>query len=96
MDENKIENYLCRKVKENGGIAEKLIYASKRGSADRWCFFPNGRLYMVEVKQPLGRLSQAQKIEQARMELLGFDYRVVWSKDEVDAFIKEVVSCEKS
>lgn len=96
MGEKKIENYLCRKVKEHGGIAEKLVYVAKCGSADRWCFFPNGRLYMVEVKQATGRLSQAQKIEQARMTMLGFDYRVVWSEDDVDEFIAEVVSCEKN
>lgn len=90
MKEKDIEQYLCSRIRELGGIAEKLIYATKAGSADRWCFLPNGRLYMVEVKKKGGRVSPAQKVEQKRMTLLGFDYRVVWSFEDVDLFIKEI------
>jgi len=85
-----LEAHLVKKVRAIGGIAEKAVYLTKAGAADRWCFLPGGRLYLVEVKTEHGRLSAQQKIERDRMLALGFDFNVVWSEAEIDALIERM------
>ena len=73
-----------------GGLCEKMYYANKGGAADRWVFMPCGKLYQVELKTAKGTVRACQVIEKERMTRLGFDYRVLRSIEEVDAFITYV------
>lgn len=79
-----IEKYLCKKVKERGGRAEKLVFFSKAGAPDRYCFFKGGHLFPVECKAENGKLHPLQKLELERLERDGFTCFVVYSKEDVD------------
>ena len=87
--ERDIEAYLVRKVKERGGVAYKFTSPAHRGVADRVVCLP-GQTWFVEVKAPGGRLTALQTLFGREMERLGQNYTVLWSKEDVDAFIKAV------
>jgi len=82
-----IEKYLCDQVKKHGGLAEKLVYQNARGAPDRWCFFPNGNLFLVECKVADGKATELQLRCLAKFEKLGFKGFVVYSKEDVDMAI---------
>ncbi len=60
-----------------------------RGVSDLVVVLPAGRVVFAELKSPngKGRQSPAQKSFQARVELLGHEYRLWQSWDDVQAFI---------
>jgi hypothetical protein len=90
MLEKDIEAHLVRKVRELGGRAYKFVSPAHRGVADRIVVLPGGRVWFVEVKQMGGRLSALQVEFQREVERLGCSYKIVWSKEDVDAFIATV------
>ena len=88
MRESTIERYLTLRVKEEGGVAYKFT-SPRGGVADRIVCLPGGQTWFVELKAPGGRMSALQKIfadEMARMEQ---NYVCLWSKQEVDEWIRE-------
>lgn len=87
MLEKQIEAYLRDKVKKLGGIAYKFTSPGNRGVPDRICLFP-GVVAFVEVKNERGVLSALQKYEMQRIKALGLKHFVLWSKEDVDAFIE--------
>lgn len=88
--ERDIERYLVKRVKDIGGRAFKFVSPANRGVADRLVVLPGGVVWFVEVKQASGRLSPLQKIFMDEMQALGQNAIVVWSKEEVDAFVATV------
>jgi hypothetical protein len=88
--EKQIEAYLVRRVKALGGVAYKFTSPAHRGVADRIVVLPGGRVWFVEVKQMGGRLSPLQRVFADEIAALGCDYRIVWSKEDVDAFIAAI------
>jgi hypothetical protein len=88
--EKDIEAYLTRKVRDAGGRAYKFVSPAHRGVADRIVVLPGGRIWFVEVKQMGGRLSPLQRVFLDEIKGLGCDYEIVWSKEDVDAFIARV------
>jgi hypothetical protein len=87
MRERDIEVYLRVRVKALGGIAYKFVSPGHAGVADRLVLLPGGVVWFVEVKAPDGKLSPLQMVFGRHMEALGMNYRVIWSKEDVDAWL---------
>jgi hypothetical protein len=49
---------------------------------------PSGKTYFVELKTKGGRLSELQKIFAADMAKLNQNYTTLWTKDQVDQWLK--------
>lgn len=64
MKESTIEDYVINRVKQLGGFTRKVVYQGRTGAPDRWCFFPNGLLLIMEIKRPkkVPKGLQAQEI----------------------------------
>ena len=88
MLEKDIEAYLVRKVRDAGGKAYKFVSPTNRGVADRLVVLPGGRVWFVEVKKLGGRLSPLQRIFLDEIKALGANYQLLWSKEDVDAFVE--------
>ena len=88
MTEKEIEAYFVRRVKALGGYAYKFRSVSQRGVSDRIACMPNGKIIMVEIKKPGGRLSALQEIFAEEMRSVGAPYVCLWSKEDVDDFIQ--------
>ena len=90
MLEKEIESYLFRRVRDIGGRAYKFVSPAHRGVSDRVVALPGGRVWFVEVKTMGGRLSPLQRMFAEEIKALGCNYQIVWSKEDVDAFIAAV------
>ena len=88
MRERDIEAYLRMRVKELGGIAYKFVSPGHAGVADRIVLLPGGVVWFVEVKAPGGKLSPLQVLFGRRMAELGMNYRVIWSREDVDEWLE--------
>ena len=87
MLERDIEAYLVRRVKERGGKAYKFVSPTNRGVSDRLVVLPGGYVWFVEVKTEGGRVSPLQRVFADEVKALGCNYALVWSKENVDAFV---------
>ena len=87
MLEKDIEAHLVRRVRDAGGKAYKFVSPANRGVADRVVVMPGGRVWFVEVKAMGGRLSPLQRVFLDEVKGLGCNYKIVWSKEDVDAFV---------
>ena len=85
--ERDLERYLVKRVREVGGHAYKFVSPSNRGVTDRLVVLPGGAVWFVEVKTEGGRLAPLQKLFIELMKQLDQNVIVVWSKEDVDAFI---------
>ena len=83
--EAKIEDYLSEQVHDQGGFTRKVVYQGRTGSPDRWCFFPRGRLLIVETKAPDGKVPRPDQIQEMKM-LRSLGHYVAWvqTREEVD------------
>lgn len=91
--ESNIENYLRDRVKELGGQCRKVLYQGRAGSLDTWCFFPGGRLLIVECKRP--RKNSLDPLQEVELKFLvdnGFNAVWVNSKEQVDQVLKDFFS----
>jgi hypothetical protein len=90
MLEKKIEAHLKKRVEAIGGRSYKFVSPSARGVADRIVMLPDGSTHFVELKTAGGRLSALQIVFANECERLKQNYRVLWSTEDIDAFIKTV------
>lgn len=88
--EKAIEAYLRNQVKKRGGIAFKFVSPGYNGVPDRLVIMPGGRVYFVEVKNERGRLSPLQLRCHNMLDALGIRVYVLWSKEDVDAFMEVI------
>lgn len=73
------------------GLCMKFLDPGQRGAPDRLVVLPERSTFYVELKRPkFGKLSDAQKRYHQRLRDRGQRVWILWSKDEVDAFIAEV------
>lgn len=91
MLEKELERYLVWHVEMAGGAAYKFASPAQRGVADRIVCLPDGSTWFVELKRPQGRLSDLQKMFAAEMQVLNQNYACLWSKNMIDAWIRENV-----
>ena len=95
MRESDIEKYLCKKVKEQlHGRAFKFVSPGFNGVPDRIVLVPLGRIYFVELKAPGKKMRKLQEWVALELIKLGFEHRVIDTKEKVDDFIRQVQNNE--
>lgn len=87
--EKAIEKYLARRVKECYGLCVKLQCTGINGIPDRIILKQNGEAVFVEMKAPMGRLSEVQKIRIQQLRDMNFRVYVLYNFDQVDWFIRK-------
>lgn len=91
MLEKSVEERLRKMVESIGGIAPKFESPGNNGMPDRLVIMPGGRVYLVETKRPKkSKVAKLQKYQQDRLRALGVDVRMLYTYDDVDAFIVEI------
>ena len=95
--EKDIEQYLKRRVeRDHGGLCIKVSPEHAKGIPDRLVILPpEGKTIWVELKRESdGKLRALQKHQQRKLRKLGAQVEVLWTKAEVDEFIrKEAERC---
>ncbi len=86
-----VEFYLTNKVRRLGGMTVKMVPTTP-GVPDRLVMLPEGRLYLVELKAPHGQLSPVQVNFHGIMAHLGIPVAVLWSRIEVDDWLRDVTN----
>lgn len=95
MLEKEIEQYLCKKVKnELHGRAFKFVSPGFNGVPDRVVLVPMGRIYFVELKAPGKKMRKLQIWVADLIRGLGFVVLMIDTKEKVDDFIRSVMENE--
>ena len=89
MLEKKIEQKLCSRVKNIGGLCLKFASPGNSGVPDRLIILPKGRIVFAELKTDAGKLSKIQKRMIDEMKKRGADVRVLYGLKDVENFIGE-------
>lgn len=81
-----------------GCLVLKFVSPGNSGVPDRLVFIPGGKLVLVELKRPGGKLRPLQKVWAKRFGKLGFKHRTVKNENDINAIIelvrKEVMANE--
>ena len=86
--EAQIERYLFNEIRKLKGIAYKFTSPGHAGVPDRIILLPNGITVFVELKKETGRLSALQIETIKSLQNNNIEVYVLYSKEEVDDFIK--------
>lgn len=94
-----LESYIERRILKPaiealGGLCWKLTAVGITGIPDRLILLPGGRIYFVETKTKGGKLSARQRIVHTQLRKLGFEVWEIWSREDVDKFIKYLEDTE--
>lgn len=84
MLERDIEQYLVRRIKRLGGMAEKFTSPGRRSVPDRIVTLPGGRIVFVELKAPGKKPTENQLRDHQRRRDLGCEVMVIDTKEGVD------------
>ena len=90
MLERVVERHLCRAVAEAGGLCWKWPPTARAGVPDRVVML-DGKVYLVELKSPTGRLSQVQRRVHAMINRAGVAVAVLCSPQDVDEWLSRIV-----
>ena len=88
MKESEVERYFVWAVQRAGGRTWKFTSPSNRGVADRIACLPEGGTWFVELKTRGGRLSPLQVLFSEQVLELKQKYAVLWTKEQVDQWLK--------
>lgn len=90
MREKDIERWLGERLKRLGCLYFKFVSPMNPGVPDRIVILPGGKTVYVELKTEVGRLSNVQQRQIARMRERGADVRMVRGVDEAKELLREV------
>ena len=93
MLESKIETWLNGQIKKLGGKSYKFISPGNPGVPDRIYLLPNGRIYFVELKRIIGKLSNVQVWQRDQFKQMGVEVRVIYGMEQAKEFIRELKRC---
>lgn len=85
-----IEAYLVKRIHALGGECEKFVSPMRRSVPDRIVTMPGAKIIFVELKRFGKHPTEMQERDHQRRREMGFDVRVIDSKEGVDALIKEL------
>lgn len=88
--ESKIEAWLNDQIKNMGGKSYKFVSPGNPGVPDRIYLLPDGRVYFVELKRIIGKLSNVQVWQRDQFKQMGADIRVIYGMEQAKEFIKEL------
>ena len=88
MQEKDIEKWMTEQVKRLGGLSLKFVSPGNPGVPDRIYIFPGGKIYFVELKKELGRLSGVQKWQRERFQKMGCQFYVIKGMNSAREFIR--------
>lgn len=88
--EKTLETRLRKGVERMGGLCEKFTSPGRRSVPDRLVTMPGGKVWFVEMKAPGKDATLLQALDHERRRAMGFDVRVLNSREKVDAFLKEI------
>lgn len=92
MRESSVESELTECVELLGWECWKFTTPGKRGPPDRILLGSGGRIVFVETKRPKGgRLFSWQKRNHEKLRALGFRVEVLWTLEQVRAFLPTLV-----
>jgi hypothetical protein len=86
--EHQVEDLLRRRVKKHGGYCIKWVPVIA-GLPDRLVLLPGGRIFLVELKAPHGRMRPVQVVWHRRFAKIGVPVVVLHSKPEVERWVDE-------
>lgn len=89
--ESKLERNFYERIRYANGQCIKLYAATVTGIPDRLILMPEGRLWFVELKKEDGRVKPRQKVMHRMLKSMGFKVRILWSKEDIDNFINEIL-----
>lgn len=90
LSEAAIQRSIVTAYRAAGVFVVKLLLLGFTGMPDLITFLKGGRILLVEVKKPGGKLSARQKYVFKILERLGHKVHVVFSKEEA----QEVLKCQ--
>ncbi len=90
MLESKIEAWLNDQIKKIGGKSYKFVSPGNPGVPDRIYLLPDGRIYFVELKRVIGKLSNIQVWQRQQFKEMGIDIRLIYGMEQAKQFIKEL------
>lgn len=90
MVEKDIEKWLNQEVKKLGGLSFKFTSPGNPGVPDRIYIFPDGRVFFVELKTEIGRMSNIQKWQRERFQKMGCRFFLIKGMDQAREFIKGI------
>lgn len=90
MNEASIEKRLKMKVKQEGGLALKLVSPGFAGVPDRLVLFNGSKIAFVELKAPAKKLQALQRKRKKQLEALGFKVFKIDSYEAVDRMLEEM------
>ena len=96
MREKIIEEKFTKAVKQKGGVCWKFTSPGTAGVPDRIVLMPKGHIAFVEVKAPTQKPRPRQLSRHKLLRRLGFQVYVLDTLEDIDKFIKEVMSNEAS
>ncbi len=87
MSEHSIEQRLVRACRRHGAWCVKG--ENTVGFPDRIVLASHGRIVFIELKGSSGRFRSVQRRVCHGLKALGFRVEVLWSNEEVDAFVED-------
>jgi hypothetical protein len=91
IEEIAVERHLVASVTARGGLCLKFISPGRRGAPDRIVCLPGRPAHFVEVKRPRnGKLASHQVRYHNDLKAAGQPVSVLWSREEVDAFLARI------
>jgi len=88
--ESKIEKWLNEQVRKLGGKSYKFTSPGNPGVPDRIYLFPGGKVYFVELKRIIGKLSNLQVWQREQFRQMGVDVKVIYGMDQARRFVEEL------
>lgn len=82
--EKTIEQALCRRIRDLGGLCEKFTSPGRRSVPDRLVTLPGGRVLFIEVKAPGKTPTPNQTTDHARRRALGCKVLVIDSLEDIE------------
>ena len=88
--ESKVEQHFVDCAAAHRWAVRKLEWPGRPGAPDRFVMKAPGRLWFVELKTKGGVLRPEQVREHELLERLGFNIAVLWTKQQVEDFFRDL------